>query len=102
MEIEKVNFKDIINSELKDIINEHLVNNGIIAIDYNPNLRLLDFTFGQKYTFMYAVDIDIYFIKTDDDSQFPIKISYETTYSYQQINFIDFITEELYNKRFKV
>lgn len=101
MEKEKINFKEIKNLELKDIINEYLVNSGIIAIDYNQNLTLEDFTFGQDYKFMYAVDIDIYFEKVDEDKQYPIKMTYETTYTHQII-LIDYITEELYNKRFEI
>lgn len=98
---EKINFKEIKNIELKDIINEYLVDTGIIAIDYNTNLTLEDFTFGQDYKFMYAVDINIYFEKTDEDKQYPIKMTYETTYT-NQIILIDYITEELYHRRFKI
>lgn len=101
MKKEKINFKEIKNTELKGIINECLVNSGIIAIDYNTNLTLEDFTFGQDYKFMYAIDIDIYFEKVDEDKQYPIKMTYETTYTHQIIT-IDYITEELYNRRFKI
>lgn len=100
MEKEKINFKEIKNIELKDIINEYLVNSGIVAIDYNANLTLEDFTFGQNYKFMYAKDIDIYFEKVDEDKQYPIKMTYETTYTHQVIT-IDYITEEFYKKEIK-
>lgn len=101
MKKEKINFREIKNTKLKDIINEYLVDNGIISIDYNTNLTLEDFTFGQDYKFMYAVDIDIYFEKVDTDKQYPIKMTYETTYTHQIIT-IDYISEELYNKRFEI
>ena len=101
MEKEKIKFNEIKNTELKNIINEYLVNNGIIAIDYNTNLTLEDFTLGQDYKFMYAVDIDIYFENDDEEKQYPIKMTYETTYTHQIIT-IDYITEELYNKRFEI
>lgn len=94
------NLKDIKNSELLDIILELLYEcEHIIVLDlyYSPQNITNDLILGIPYTFIYEEDIDVCF-ELSNDKDYPIKMSYETTYSHQRKE-LDCITIDLFNKR---
>lgn len=95
--LDKLNLRDIKDKTLLSIIDEHLFNNGIVIIENHTNNFFDWCVLGVDYKFMYIVDIDIYFEKSNDED-YPIKISYDTTYTHTRY-VIDYISKELFDKR---
>lgn len=94
------NLKDINSPTLLGIINELLFEcEHIVVLDFyhNKNLIINDLMLGTNYKFMYSGDIDIIF-ELSNDKDYPIKMSYETTYSHSRYE-LDCIQLELFNER---
>lgn len=94
------NLKDINNHDLLGIINDLLFEcEHIVVLDFyrNKNLIINDLMLGTNYKFMYSRDIDIIF-ELSNYKDYPIKMSYETTYTHSRYE-LDCITLELFNAR---
>ena len=95
---EEINLKDIKNGQLIDLIDEYLLEEGIIVYNWHEKDCLDICIIGNEYIVVYANDVKIHFEEINDPD-YPIKMSYETIYT-NSIVTLDCISQKLFDRRF--
>ena len=97
MERKSIWLKEIPKGEIRGLLSELLLNEGLIVYEWHKDYFFDCCEVNKAYHVVYEEDVEIIFEEDDCDEDYPIAVSYSTAYCVQE-TILDRITKELYDK----